>query len=115
MMAAACVLFALTAGGGVILAGLHLRGKEMPMALALGHGFLGAVGILALLGLLSRAESSALMMLSLILFLLAGAVGVALFSIHLRSRPLPRPLLGVHAAAAGAAFLLLLVRVLTAR
>ncbi|HET8926174.1 MAG TPA: hypothetical protein VFN26_24535 [Candidatus Acidoferrum sp.] len=112
MLLLAITLFAVAALGGITLAILHLRHKELPLALALAHGLLAASGLVILILVVVRGSAGGLASVALGLFVLAALGGFGLFSFHLRRQPLPTPLVFVHGLAAVIAFLLLLARVL---
>jgi hypothetical protein len=111
-MTVAIILFALAATGGLLLAYLRINNKELPMPLALVHGAAAAAGLVALaLGVLGGAATDQAR-IALGLFVAAALGGFALFSFHVRKKPLPIPLVVVHGLAAVAAFALLLLAVL---
>ena len=104
------VLFALAALGGIVLAILRFQGRPtLPLGLAVGHGLVGAAGLVTLIwavfgtGLAAKA--------SLGLFLVAALGGFVLFSFQLRKKPIPIGVMLVHALVAVIAFGLLLARV----
>jgi hypothetical protein len=109
MFIAAILFFALAAIGGLGLAYLHWNGKNAPIPLALAHGALAVIGVILLLLGLGSAHGSNLPIVSLIIFILAAIGGIILFSTHMKSRPLPRPLIAGHGALAVTAFLILLI------
>jgi hypothetical protein len=112
MLEAAAVLLAVAAIGGLTAAVLRVRsGANPPLPLALIHGAVAAVGLLLVLiagidGGFSDAHAVALALL-----VVAALGGFVLFAGHLRNRLLALPLVGVHAVAAVAGFVSLLVAV----
>jgi hypothetical protein len=108
----ALALFALAAGGGVLLAGLRLKNRALPMPIALVHGGLAAAGLLLLLVGVVRHHAATPVRVALGLFVVAALGGFYLFSHHVRGKRLPLGVVGVHGAAAVVAFLLLLLGVL---
>lgn len=81
------------------------------MPLAIVHGIAAASGlVLLILGVMNMGSTGS--KASLAIFLLAALGGFTLFSFHLRSRPLPVPLVFIHGGAAVVAFLVLLLTVL---
>lgn len=111
MILASIVLFALAAIGGAILAVLLFSDRPLPMILAIGHGILAATGLVLLIIASVNHEAAATMTkVSLILFLVAAVGGFVLFSFHLRSKALPRPLVIVHGGVAVVAFIMLLLQ-----
>jgi hypothetical protein len=106
------VLFAVAALFGVTLATIHLRGKELPMAVAVLHGLFAGAGLVVLLFSIANAASAGTGGIALGLFLVAALGGFVLFSFHLRRRALPTPLVAIHGLAAVVAFVLLLMWVL---
>ena len=103
----AVLLFAAAALGGLILAGLRLRDKPLPMGLALAHGGIAAAGLVALAVAVFGGGLAA--ELPLALFVVAALGGFGLFSSHLRGKALPIPVVVIHAGVAVVAFALLLV------
>lgn len=109
MMLYAILLFAVAALGGVYLAALHLRGREVAIGPALGHGLSAAAGLILLVVVVVRGSGSGLVDASLGLFVIAALGGFYLFAQHLQGRELPRGLIAVHGIAAAVAFVLLLI------
>lgn len=111
MIFTAVILFALAAGGGLLMAGLRLRGTPRPPAwLAMGHGLLAAAGLTLLIYAAITVGVASIVLVALGLFMVAalgGAVMNLLF--HVKGLPLPLPLMAAHAALAVVAFALLLV------
>jgi hypothetical protein len=102
----AVILFGLAALGGVYLASLRLRERELPLPIALVHGGVAAAGLVALLVSVvgGSAPTGALAPAALGLFVVAALGGFGLFSFHLRKKPLPIPLMIVHALVAVSAY-----------
>jgi len=107
-MTIALILFGVAAVGGLLLASMRLTNKTLPMPLALLHGALAATGLLVLAVAAFGVNGTGQTRLALGLFVLAALGGFALFSFHLRGRPLPIPIVIVHGLVAVAAFLILL-------
>lgn len=115
MLITAAILFAIAATGGATMAIMHFRGRTPPpMPLALGHGLLAASALVVLILALLKTGFGGLGALALVVFLIAALGGFYLFSLHLRNKPLPSPVILVHGGAAAAAFVILLVLVLGA-
>ena len=112
MLFAAIACFALAALGGAVLGYLQLKRANAPLGLALLHGLLAVVGVILLIMSISQGAAGNVLMAALVLFLVAALGGLALFTIHLRRRPLPVMLIVLHALIAVAAFVALLVGVL---
>ena len=104
-------LFAIAALGGITLATLRLRGKELPLALALAHGAIAAAGLLALIFAVVSAGTAApsLSKAALAIFVVAALGGFFLFSFQLRKKQIPVGVMIIHALVAVTAFVLLLV------
>lgn len=110
MFTYAVVMFAVAALGGATLAYMRIVKKDVSMPLAIVHGIFAATGlVLLILGLIRMGGSG--IGAALAIFLIAAIGGFVLFSFHLRSRPLPVPLVLIHGAAAVVAFVLLLLSV----
>lgn len=111
MLTTALVVFGVAALGGATLAYMRIVKKDVSMPLAIAHGIAAASGlVLLILGVMEMGSPGS--KASLIIFLLAALGGFTLFSYHLRSRPMPVPLVYIHGAAAVTAFLILLLTVL---
>ena len=108
MYTTALVLFAIAAVGGATLAYMRIVKKDVSMPLALVHGVFAAAGLVTLVLAVAAMKSSGATA-ALVVFLLAALGGFTLFSFHLRTRPLPVPLVLIHGGAAVIAFLILLI------
>jgi hypothetical protein len=107
----ALIAFAIAALGGATMAYLRIAKQTVCMPLALLHGLLAATGLVLLAyGLLQTGGTG--LTVALAVFVLAALGGFTLFSFHLRSRPLPIPLVLIHGAAAITAFVILLITTL---
>lgn len=98
----AVILFGVAALGGAFLAALRFAEKPLPMPVAGVHGLVAASGLATLLISVLRSPEPlhGLAPIALGLFVVAALGGFVLFSYHLRSRPLPIPLMLVHALVA---------------
>jgi hypothetical protein len=111
MLTIALVVFGVAAIGGATLAYMRIVKKDVSMPLAIVHGIAAASGlVLLILGVMQMGGPGN--KASLVIFLVAALGGFTLFSFHLRSRPLPVPLVLIHGGAAVVAFLVLLLTVL---
>ena len=109
-MLTALVLFAIAALGGVAMAVIRFRGAERPpTGLALLHGALAAAGIIVLIVAMLSAPNPAQARTALVLFIVAALGGFYLFAQHVQKRPLPIPVILIHAVIAVIGFLVLLV------
>lgn len=109
MFTASIILFAIAALGGITLAAMQFGNRPLPFALALAHGVLAATGLVLLIAAMAvAAAKGTILIAALILFIVAAIGGVILFSFHLRSQPLPMPLVLGHGLLAVVAFVLLL-------
>jgi predicted membrane channel-forming protein YqfA (hemolysin III family) len=96
--------------GGLLMASMRFSGMPHPPAwLAMGHGFLAAAGLtlLTYAVLTTSAPASAQIALGLLLFAAGGGVVMNLL-FHNRQKPLPIPLMILHALLALIALTLLL-------
>ncbi|HWA39433.1 MAG TPA: hypothetical protein VG873_16370 [Burkholderiales bacterium] len=111
MMKTACVLLAVTALGGVAMAGIRFAGKPQPPTwLAMLHGLLAGAAVTLLLYGYFTVGLPALAGWALLLFLVAAAGGVFLnLNYHWKALPLPMGMVVGHAAIAVVGFVLLLV------
>jgi hypothetical protein len=109
-MTLALVLFALAAMGGLVLALQRFSGKPLPsFPIALAHGAAAASGLVALTVVVVGGGGGESAKIGLLLVVAAALGGFFLFSKHLRSTPLPIPIVIVHALVAVAGFITLLV------
>lgn len=92
--------FLVAALGGLVLAFRALGGRELPWALAIGHGALGAAGLVLLLVAVLGGAGGQLALAGLVVLALAALGGFYLLSFHLRGKTHPRPVILVHAGAA---------------
>lgn len=111
MLRTAIVLLALTALGGLLLAGIRFAGRpHPPTSVAMLHGLLAAAGLTLLLfaGLTGGLPGSA--WLGIVLLLVAALGGMVLnLKYHWNREALPIWLVLVHAAAAVIGFVLLVL------
>jgi hypothetical protein len=116
IMKTACVLLAVSALGGLVMAGIRFGGKPQPPTwLAMLHGFLSAAALTLLLYAFLTVGLPALASWALLLFLIAAAGGTFLnLKYHWKMQPLPKGLIVGHAAIAVVGFVLLLVATWTA-
>lgn len=112
MATTALILFVIAALGGLVLAGFHFSKRPLPTSLALLHGALAATGLVFLILTVIRSTTAGPLGLSLGILVVAALGGFILFSSHLRKRALPTPLVLIHAAAAVAGVVILLIWVL---
>lgn len=110
-MKTACVLLAVTALGGVAMAGMRFAGKPQPPTwLAMLHGLLAGAAVTLLLYAYFTVGLPALAGWALLLFLVAAAGGAFLnLNYHWKRLPLPVGMMVGHAGIAVVGFALLLV------
>jgi len=112
-MTTALVLFGIAAVGGLVMVTMILKGAPRPpLGLALVHGAFAAAGLVALILVVTGEGAPSMAKTALIIFLVAALGGFYLISQHLSGKPLPVPVVLVHAAVAVVAFLILLATVL---
>lgn len=112
MTAATIVLFAIAALLGATMAIQRFRGTERPpLGLALAHGLFAAPALILLIVAVVRGGGGGLITPSLALFIAAALGGFLMFSMHLRQKALPIPLVLIHGLAAAIGFVLLLAAV----
>lgn len=116
VMKTACVLLAIAALGGLVMAGMRFSGKpQPPTALAMLHGFLSAAAVTLLLYAYFTVGLPLLAGWALLLFLIAAAGGAYLnLNYHWKMLPLPVSIIVVHAGVAVTGFVLLLAATWTA-
>lgn len=111
MLQTATILLAITALGGLLMAGIRFSRKHNPPAwLAMLHGLLAAAGLTLLAYAVCTMDVPPTATLALALFLLAAAGGAVMsLAYKWRQRLLPAWLVAAHAIAAVIAFALLLL------
>lgn len=109
MLLIAVGLFAIAAIGGLSLAVLHFKKKNLPLPLALIHGLFGAAGIVTVLIFVLNTGTSSKAAIALGLFIVAALGGFYLFSLYLRKKRLPSEVVIIHALVAVSAFTILLI------
>ena len=112
-MRTAAVLLALTALGGLLMAGIRFAGKPHPPTwLAMAHGFIAGAALTLLIYAYFTVGLPGMAQLGLLLFLLAAAGGIVMnLGYHWKQLPLPKWLVVVHALLAVIGFVLLLMAV----
>lgn len=110
-MQTAAVLLALTAVGGLVMAGLRFAGQPHPPTwLAMVHGLVAGAALTLLLYAYFTVGLPVLAQAALVLFVLAAAGGVLMnLRYHWERLALPKPLVVVHALIAVVGFVLLLI------
>lgn len=108
MIITALILFLLGAVGGLAMAVMSFRGKSIPWLLAIGHGVLGAAGLLLLLAAVIRGIGGQVALVALVVLLVAALGGFYLLSYHIRKQNHPKGVIVVHALVAVAGVLTLL-------
>lgn len=107
----ACVLFALAAAGGIVMALIRLGGRRNPPHwIAMLHGFIAAAGVTLLAYVSIFADVPDMAHLGLLAFVLAAAGGVWLnLGRHQKNQLIPSSIMIGHAlvAVAGLALLFL--------
>ena len=111
VMQTAVVLFAISAVGGIVMAGIRFGGRpHPPTALAMLHGFLSAAALTLLIYAACTVGLPSLALTATVLFVVAALGGVYMnLNFHWKMLPLPKWLVIVHALIAIAGFLCLLV------
>jgi hypothetical protein len=111
MLQTATILLAVTALGGLLMAGIRFSRKHNPPAwLAMLHGLLAASGLTLLVYAVCTMSVPPMATLALALFLLAAAGGAVMsLAYKWRQRLLPAWLVVAHALAAVTAFVLLVL------
>jgi len=103
-------LLAITALGGVVMAGLRFAGRPHPPPwLAMLHGSLAAAALTLLIYAFFTVGIPSLALWALVVFLIAAGGGTILnLQYHWKAQPLPKWLVVVHGIAAAVGFLMLL-------
>ena len=112
-METSAVLLAIAALGGVVMAVMRLKGRELPpLALAVLHGLVAAAGLVTLVGAVKGQVVPMITLVALAGFVIAALGGAVLFLLfHLKNKGLPIPLMFIHAAVAAISFVMLLISI----
>jgi hypothetical protein len=111
----AAILFALGALGGLVMAMRAFKGEALPVPLAIGHGVLGASGLVLLIIGVLAGTGGGTARIALALLVVAALGGFYLLSFHLRKQQHPKAVIVVHALVAVVGFLMLLMAILQYR
>lgn len=111
MLITTIILFALAAVLGLILITKIFRDKETPKAVVYSHGAAAAIALVLLI-IAYINQGGTWLMTSLLVFVVAALGGFVLFGRDISKKSIPQSLAVVHALAAVAGFILLLVAVL---
>lgn len=110
MMQTAAILFGIGAAGGLLMAGIRLKGSPRPpSSITMLHGVLAAAGLTLLIYAAFTLGIPGLAQLATVVLLAAAAVGTWInLRYHSQMLPLPIPTIVIHALVAVAGFGLLL-------
>jgi hypothetical protein len=110
-MLIATIVIGLAALGGAVMLGIRMNGKPYPpIELAVLHGLLVLAGIGVLVQAIASGSAPLLAQYAAAVFGIAAVGGlVLLFGFHLRKRPLPIPLIILHAAVGAVGLVLLII------
>ena len=100
MLWIALALFAAAAVGGLVMALKIFGDQKPPMALALVHGAAAAAGLVLLAVVFLQGGAAMPLKIALGVLLVAALGGFFLFSFHLRDKPHPKAVVGLHAVLA---------------
>ena len=114
-MQTAASLLAVSAVGGLVMAGIRFSGKPHPPTwLAMLHGFLSAAAVTLLLYAQFTVGLPTLALSATVLFVVAALGGIVMnLNYHWKLLPLPKGLVVVHALIAVTGFVLLLAAIWT--
>jgi len=101
-------LFVAGALGGLVMATHIFRGEKPPVLLAVGHGVLGAAGLVLLLVASLSGGTPGVVKIVLGILVLAALGGFFLASFHVRDKQHPRAVVLVHALVAASGVCVLL-------
>lgn len=109
----AAILFGLGALGGLTMAAMRLSGKPQPPSwMAMGHGLIGASGLVVLLYAALTTEIPRMAQLALVVLLVAAAGGATIFlRFHKKGLALPIPFVIGHGLIAATGLVLLLLTI----
>jgi len=105
----AIVVFIIAAIFGLIILTAILRNKETPKPAVLIHGPLAAVGLVLLIVDVVKGHTEALLVASLIIFILAAVGGFTLLAFDTLKKRIPKPLAILHPLIAICALVILII------
>lgn len=107
----AIILFAITAAGGVIMAGIRMfADRNPPSWLAMLHGLLAGAGLTLLLFAAFTIGISTYVLWALVLLIVAALGGVYMnLGYQEKGKPLPKSVMYIHALVAVIGFILLII------
>jgi hypothetical protein len=113
-MQAATALLGIGAAGGLVMAGVRLKGEPRPPSwLAMLHGVLAAAGLTLLIYAALTVGIPQLAQYAVVLLIIAALGGATInLMYHAKMLPLPVPLMIVHALLAAAGFVMLVISVM---
>lgn len=112
MLITAIVLFIISAILGLFVLIALLRNKTTPKPAVFIHGPIALLALILLITYAVIKGTSPLLMTSIALFILAALGGLALFTIDMRKKPIPKLLAILHPVIAVAGFIVLMVDML---
>lgn len=112
MLSYALILLGLAAVVGLYLAARHLRDNPPSLSPAVLHGVLAVLGLAVVIWAAMGEGDAGYLPIAICLFVVAALGGLVLFALHAKKKPLPKPLIVVHALAAVAGFVLVLLTAL---
>src|SRR5688572_6269173 len=110
MLYGSIAFFVLAAMLGVYMVTFLFRDREIPKGIAFIHGPLAIVGLVLLLVYAFESQKEDDHLISIILFVVAAIGGFIMLGRDLLRKPVPKWLAVVHALAAVAALVLIIVR-----
>lgn len=107
------IIFLLLAGlfGGILLKAV-LKNKHTPKPIVFLHGAVAFFAILVMVGYIAAGNTAPLLIASLVLFLMAAAGGIFMFTFDMRKKSIPKIVALIHPLIAIAGFTCLIVFVL---
>jgi glucose uptake protein GlcU len=105
------ILFAIAAAGGLLMAGIRILANRNPPAwLAMAHGLLAGAGLTLLLFAAFTVGIANVAAWALALLIIAALGGVYMnLGYQEQRKPLPKPVMIIHALIAAAGFILLII------
>jgi hypothetical protein len=110
MLITTVILFALAAVLGLVLITKVFKDEETPKGVVYSHGAAAAIALVLLI-IAYINQGGTWLMTSLLVFVVAALGGFVLFGRDLTEKAIPKSLAAVHALAALAGFILLLIAV----
>ena len=112
MITLAIILFIIAAIFGLVILTAILKNQPTPKPFVFLHGPLALIALILIIVYAVAQGASALLVTSIVLFILAALGGLTLFTIDMTNRPIPKMIAMLHPLIAAAGLIVLIIYVL---